>query len=90
MSFENAGQRSRRPAEGQSVVSLSGRRLGTVVEVVGEAFCMEHEHARIWLASEAVFTVDGGLVSLVCEVDDVQFLAVQMPQTYLGARRKRR
>jgi hypothetical protein len=81
MGFENAGQRSRRPVVGASVVSISGRRLGLVAEVSGDAFCLEQQQERIWLGAEAIFTVDAGVVSLICESEGVSKLAVPPPNT---------
>ena len=81
MSFENAGQRSRRPARGATVVSISGRRLGMVIEVTAEAFCLEQLQERIWLGPEAIFTVDAGVVSLVCEAEGLEKLAISQPNT---------
>ncbi|MGE5595865.1 MAG: hypothetical protein ACM3S1_07505 [Hyphomicrobiales bacterium] len=51
------------------VCFLSGKRLGAVVVTGGRAFKVRVGEVEVWLNSDAVFTREGGRVTLVCDAD---------------------
>ena len=55
------------PAIGQRVFSTAGRQMGVVVQVRPDCFHMAMDEDDVWISREAVFTVDDGHVTLICE-----------------------
>ena len=54
---------------GDNVYFMSGRLLGRIVEVRPGSFAVSNDSGRMWLISKAIFTAEGGRVTLICEPD---------------------
>lgn len=52
---------------GQRVTFMSGTPFGTVGDVRGDLVRIDAGRTSIWVTSDAIFTVEGDIVSLVCE-----------------------
>ena len=59
------------PAVGQRVHSTSGRQLGVVAQVRPDCFHMAMEDDDVWLTREAIFTVEDGYITLICEPERI-------------------
>lgn len=55
------------PSIGQRVLSTGGRQLGVVVQVRPDCFHLAMDDDDVWISRDAVFTVDDGHVTLICE-----------------------
>ena len=64
-----------RLSEGLRVVDVTGIRVGHVVRVEDGRFLVAREsddQAGAWLRVEAIFNVDGGVVTLVCNGSELE------------------
>lgn len=52
---------------GQRVTFMSGAPFGTVGEVREDRVRIVAASTSVWVSSDAIFTVDGNIVTLVCE-----------------------
>ncbi|MCK9517925.1 MAG: hypothetical protein M0R74_02690 [Dehalococcoidia bacterium] len=59
------------PVVGQRVYSTSGRQLGVVAQVRPDCFHVAMEEDDVWLSREAIFTVQDGSVTLICEPERI-------------------
>ncbi len=59
------------PVVGQRVFSTSGRQLGVVAQVRPDCFHLAMEEDDVWISREAIFTVDDGSVTLICEPERI-------------------
>ena len=62
-----------RLAPGLPVRSISGRNLGVIGEVRDGAFRVDFgdDSSQVWLMADALFTIEGDMVSLICERNGV-------------------
>ena len=66
------------PPVGSSVYFMSGRLLGQVHELADAGFLVLTDDDKLWLRFEAIFTVEGNRVTLVCEPNGLaNYLAAQ-------------
>ncbi len=75
MPTENESQ-AERLVPGQTVRSISGRTLGVVGDVAQASFRLDTPLAALWLRGDAIFTIEGSLVSLICEEQGLPRFAV--------------
>lgn len=61
-------------SQGLDVRSVSGAPLGTVGAVRRTCFRLDGNLRPMWLVRDAVFTVDDGVVSLICEEQGLEHL----------------
>ena len=70
-----------KPRVGDEVVGPSLSRVGRVVEVAGDLFLLAiPDGTRLWLSPDTIFTVDGGLITLICERGHVRDYQVRPPR----------
>ncbi|MCC7363957.1 MAG: hypothetical protein IT303_06265 [Dehalococcoidia bacterium] len=55
------------PAIGERVAATSGRPIGVVIQVRPDCFHVAMPGNDAWLTRDAVFTIEEGVVTLVCE-----------------------
>jgi hypothetical protein len=64
------GGRVDAPARGDGVVGPSMVRIGRVADLAPGRFLLEtRDGRRLWMKGDCVFTVDEGVVTLICEQD---------------------
>jgi hypothetical protein len=59
------------PVVGQRVFSTSGRQLGVVAQVRPDCFHLAMAEDDVWVSREAIFTVQDGSVTLICEPERI-------------------
>ncbi len=66
-----------RPQAGEEVVGPSLARIGLIAAVQGDRFqVLLPDGRKLWLRNDIVFTVDSGLVTLICEANHLEHYAV--------------
>lgn len=69
-----------RVARGDDVVGPSMARLGRVAETAEDRFLLEvRDGRRLWMNADSIFTVDSGVVTLICEYDHLAQYTLPAP-----------
>jgi hypothetical protein len=76
------------PESGCRVAAMDFKLLGAVSAVTPHAFALELASGdRIWLTRQAIFTVDHGLVTLVCNAARVRAYLAVAPEAPIAQHR---
>lgn len=67
--FSNIAVRQPVPAVGDLVQTVSGARVGLVVETGENAFLIRGTDVEMWIREQSVFTRTGRNLTLVCEIE---------------------
>lgn len=72
---------TRTPVQGMAVTDIRGIRLGTVGRVDDTRIQLRRDpEGTVWFTPDAIFTIDGGYVSLVCNREELSHYMAEPPQ----------